>query len=132
RSTDKKNWENKNAVAATGNSSVPVSYTTTDEVSTIKGNLYYRLIQYDLNGDMYTSKVVQLDLDDDLKTTIHVYPNPATTQLNVEGLQSEGKLYNSTGAEIQVVSNGCLNVDHLPAGMYYIRSANQTIKFIKE
>lgn len=132
RSTNKKDWEDKSEVVATGNSSTPVSYTTTDNISSLKGNIYYRLIQYDLNGDSYTSKVIQLDLNNDIKPGIHIYPNPATTQLTVEGLQTEAKLYNSTGTELQAVSEGVLNISHLPSGLYFIRSAKHTVKFIKE
>ncbi|MES2689361.1 MAG: T9SS type A sorting domain-containing protein, partial [Bacteroidota bacterium] len=134
RSTDKKNWENKNAVAATGNSSVPVSYTTTDEVSSIKGNLYYRLIQFDLNGDSYTSKVVQLDLNNNIKPTINIYPNPTTTHLYVEGLNEGASVYNVLGTRLLEIkdNNTIIDVSAFPKGIYFIKSGNEIKRFIIE
>lgn len=132
RSTNKNNWENRNEVVATGNSSRIVNYATTDDISMLKGNVYYRLIQYDLNGDSYTSKIIHLNVSNDINPSIQVYPNPATTQLIVDGLQSEAKIYNNTGIEIQSVVNGAIDISHLPAGLYFIRSADHFVKFVKE
>jgi hypothetical protein len=68
------------AVKAMGNSSDLVSYYFTDE-RPATGINYYRLMQYDINGDKYASdvRVVNTAKGENIK----VYPNPTGNQFNV-------------------------------------------------
>lgn len=133
RSTDQKSWTNRNEIAATGNSSKPVSYKTTDIIEEPTLSYYYRLVQYDLNGENHTSKIIQLKSTTALQPdALIAYPNPTTQYLTIEGLSSEGMLYDKLGVELQKVSNGTLNVIDLAPGLYFIRSGNQNIRFIKQ
>ena len=71
-----------------------------------------------------------------------IYPNPAKDRVFVTSdvTVNEYRVYNVTGAEIMnnVVNNTTfeVNVDNLPAGVYYIRIYSegliQTKKFVKE
>ena len=77
-----------------------------------------------------------------LANTLSVYPNPVTEQLRIEckdavnGFSTEYTIYNIMG---QIVMQGelqrevsTLNVESLENGMYFLRIAEQTVKFVKE
>lgn len=132
RSTDGKTWVNRVEVAAKGQSSEIVNYNATDRMDE-QHAVYYRLVQYDRNGDRYMSKVVLLHQDDNKACAerLTVYPNPAAQYLIVDGLLSEGKLYNKLGKELGKVTNGVLNLEAFPAGLYFISTGQQTIRFLK-
>jgi hypothetical protein len=68
----------------------------------------------------------------------NVYPNPVADNLHVEliGLEMANyTIYNITG---QIIKKGAINktadisVQNLSTGMYYLRIANKTVKFVKE
>jgi uncharacterized repeat protein (TIGR01451 family) len=91
--------------AAAGNSSTPLTYFTTDDVSTITAPfVYYRLLQTDINGKTDVSKVVAVRL---LKTTgaFSVSPNPFrnTTNISIDWDKNETtvvKVFSVTGTAV--------------------------------
>ncbi|WP_158638305.1 T9SS type A sorting domain-containing protein [Panacibacter ginsenosidivorans] len=80
RSTDAINWKTVATIKGSGTSSIAHSYSALD-VSPVKGNNYYRIKQYDLNGKSFISDVrsIKMFVDNSLLT---VYPNPAKAVIN--------------------------------------------------
>lgn len=74
------------------------------------------------------------------KGEIKIYPNPAYEILNVElGILIEGTHLNITnllGQEVMneelQIKNSTLNIQHLKAGIYFVRINNNVLKFVKE
>ena len=78
--------------------------------------------------------------------SIHVYPNPATGQLNIEvsGNQSASEsitVYNTLGQQMNLLINkqqsiSTIDISDIPPGLYYIHYFNnafqKTVSFIKE
>jgi hypothetical protein len=71
-------------------------------------------------------------------SAIKMYPNPVIDQLTVQGLDKVKKLVimDITGKIRRTVNtNGdetTLNMSELPKGMYFLKTGNQTLKFIKK
>lgn len=69
---------------------------------------------------------------------IHLYPNPASSYITVEGLKNNEnyQILNTLGKVVQqgVASNKLpINIESLPSGMYFIQIKNYvTVRFIKE
>lgn len=78
---------------------------------------------------------------------IRVYPNPTTEELvvecpmcNMRHVISDIKIYDIMGRSIQPKigqseieqSKIIINVSHLPTGMYFLRIAKKTVKFVKQ
>lgn len=105
RSSDGVTFKTVATKAAAGNSSIPVSYTINDDVTSVSAPIvYYRLKQIDLDGKYHTSKVVSIKLK---KTAgdFTVSPNPFRNNLNIniEWDKTETtvvKVFTVTGAEI--------------------------------
>jgi len=74
--------------------------------------------------------------NDDLRMTI--YPNPAFTKLHVKLDTPESADYNIfsiTGQLLlqgKVQDNSPINIESLASGMYYLKIAGKTVKFVKE
>ena len=87
---------------------------------------YYRLKQVDLDGSYEYSKIVAVNFDL-AETTVKVYPNPASTVLNFNGVgNKKGKIawYNLSGQKIAEtdLSNSQSTVPtSLNNGLYLIR-----------
>ncbi len=127
RSVDGKNWKQIGFVttqAENGNSSTTLNYQFVDEQPII-GDNFYRLKQIDLDRSFDYSVVRQLVFDG-LKNVIQVYPNPAQDYVIIDGLNSKATVHiiNAVGQEVmkQVADANTmkLNINTLPAGMYYI------------
>ncbi|MEO5941784.1 MAG: T9SS type A sorting domain-containing protein, partial [Ferruginibacter sp.] len=95
---------------------------------------YYRLKMIDIDGKYTYSKTVAVKLNNNLSNAI-VYPNPATTSLNIKLLQVLSANSNLQVADVagrilkhQMVSAGTINfsldVRALPSGRYFIKIAN--------
>jgi hypothetical protein len=68
--------------------------------------------------------------------SIAVYPNPANNRLNIELLsEAEIEIYSLTGVLMDKFSakqNHIVDVSGYPNGMYFVKTQNQTIKFVKQ
>lgn len=71
----------------------------------------------------------------------HIYPNPATTVLNIDvETPVQATIFNTSGQQVIShnidINNKTIDISTLPQGMYYIRlkgeSINSTSKFIKQ
>ena len=135
RSSDRTDWSTIAYIDGKGTTTEPNIYSYTDEPA-ISGTYYYRLKQYDLNGNFEFSKTIEVDLriikDFVLEQN---YPNPfnPSTTIGYE-LPKESdvmiKVYDILGNEIATLVNGKkpagvheVNFDgsNLGSGMYIYR-----------
>lgn len=77
-----------------------------------------------------------LNIQDNMKSILSVYPNPSTSFLHVNGLNASTnyRLYNILGAEIQsgtVKTNQAIDIDALQSGVYMLQIANTALPFVK-
>lgn len=119
-----------NSQASNGNSTQSLDYTFID-IAPAKGINYYRLLQVDKDGRSTTSKTVQLRFDGGYN--ISLYPNPATSFININGTVAErsdlqirlsdlaGKMISTTTLKGQTGNwNTQIPVSRLATGTYYI------------
>ncbi|HCA83272.1 MAG TPA: hypothetical protein DEP18_05755 [Flavobacteriales bacterium] len=81
RSYDGSNFIVIGSVAGSGNSTVPLSYQFFDG-NTVQGHTYYRLRQFDFNGENSTSQTIVVFPKENNEAFI--YPNPASDKLNID------------------------------------------------
>ena len=92
---------------------------------------------YDFSIVRYNSNTSGLNSVSDNNTEIHVYPNPAKTEINISSdLPLNAELIDNTGIikeKFMIVGAYSLAIDNLSPGIYFIRtSEGQTVKLIKE
>jgi hypothetical protein len=138
RSADGRNFTKVGYVASSatnGNSTQPISYNFTDALP-LTGNNYYRLKQIDKDGKTSYSNIalVKGNFGKELTLTA-VYPNPATTTLNVlmnapafsktqiVVTDLAGKVLNTYNYQLNAGDNTLsVNVAALPSGTYLIKA----------
>ena len=141
RSSDLNQFEKIGTIDGNGNSNQLINYDFTDR-NPLSGISYYRLAQYDFNGDVHYSDVRSVNFDGDI--SILIFPNPIDNNLlsvdvnsNVETtgtisiVDIAGKeLY----SQLNIISEGnnrvTLNVDYLSSGVYFLRVNETNLKFI--
>ncbi|UAY55544.1 T9SS type A sorting domain-containing protein [Arachidicoccus terrestris] len=129
-----------------GYSATPLYYTYTDP-QRIRGKVYYRIVQVDQNGDYNYSSVESLNgTDSHTGETIKIFPNPATTQIQIQLVYAAPKtkleVYSVTGVlmldkAISQQTRETISLDKWPAGIYIVVVRNtqgvvQRTKFIKK
>ncbi|MEO6129983.1 MAG: hypothetical protein ABIP30_16660 [Ferruginibacter sp.] len=127
-------WDKTGTTPAAGNSSINKYYSYMD-VSPFSGANYYRLIQQDVNGRQTYSKVVYIYLGDQL---FHFSVYPTVVSDGVLNVKLERKaiiqIFNSVGNKVlsKELQPGIqqLKLGVLPAGVYRIKAATETISFI--
>lgn len=86
RSTNGNDYTQIGMVAASTNSSVGYNYNFTDNnLASVQTN-YYRLKMEDINGDFTYSPIQIVNFNE--SDAILVYPNPATDNITITGLQA--------------------------------------------
>jgi hypothetical protein len=86
RSADGRTFESISFVKGTGNSNTVTSYNHIDKnafASAGSKTIYYRLKQTDLNGSFTYSNTIKLIGENDVLTSVSVYPNPVQGEVNV-------------------------------------------------
>ncbi|MBC7938126.1 MAG: T9SS type A sorting domain-containing protein [Rhizobacter sp.] len=140
KSIDAANWENIGTVRSQGNSSNTRNYSFTEFKQNTQ-RYFYRLKQYDLQGEFTYSNILKVENCLRQQVTFSVSPNPAkeTIKINFNGIvaKQSAQIYNSLGKKVKDISidaNSLIIVSDLPGGVYYIKLENQTqpFKFIKE
>ena len=141
RSTDANNWKVIEEIKGAGNSSTHINYSAIDPHPN-PGKNYYRIKQIDFDGKFSysnTQLVYFLQSED-----IHIYPNPTTGQITLEGELEEIRqiqLYNSLGQEVSSSINikesnsfqVMLDLTNLVDGIYLLKTKNNFNKiYIKE
>lgn len=76
------------------------------------------------------------DIDDTKNNpSLIVYPNPVKDILHISSDKPihSIRIYNMYGTEVlQTVATNCINVSHLPSGIYMVRADNKIVRIIKE
>lgn len=135
-STDGRNWKPFATIAAAGQSNSVLQYSTM-HLLPVKGINYYRILQRDQNGTFSYSSIERVELGG-ITTQLSVYPNPvAQTQLQVEMPQAgQLQLMDAKGQLLKTwqLAKGWQPVDlsTLPAGIYYLRTSQQSTRFVKQ
>jgi len=106
RSSDGKTFAPIAELQAKGNSTVRSNYSYSD-AQPFTGNNYYRLKQVDKDGKFVYSEVQLVNFDLRIHP-ITVYPNPATTFLNISGLSSKSYTYHFISLDGRKVEDGIL------------------------
>ncbi len=130
-------------VPGAGNSNTMLSYSHTDYPQ-YTGMVYYRLTQHDFDGknETFDPVAVRLDAPSLVKGRLQLYPNPASSHVNVV-IQSPVDsravfgLYTATGRLVlqqrQELLHGnnqaIIRVGHLPAGVYILRIVSDDVVF---
>lgn len=131
RSVEGSKWQEIHRISGAGNSSVKLMYRKRDDWP-LYGIAYYRLKQTDFDGKFKYFKTVAITRTK-FQNKLHVYPNPTTHQLTVEGNKEERdnlKVYSILGTDIscQVMRNEdyetktILNLSNLEPGTYYLKT----------
>jgi hypothetical protein len=102
-------------------------------------------VSVDVEGCANVSEPVEFfnaitGLEDEFVKTISLYPNPAKDFVRInlpEGVKDQPSFLNATGQQINLPftrdSNSIeVNVKELPAGLYFAKIQNFSLKFIKQ
>lgn len=129
-------WLNICKIYSYGNSSSTNQYNYID-INPIKGDNYYRLKQIDINGNFeYLSKIVQ-----NYKITyskISITPNPSKNIIEITNLNTDVVFYNRIGEnvtdKVEKINNlnNIYNISNLENGIYFIKTENEVLKFLKQ
>jgi len=125
RSKDLINFETVGTIQGAGNSTNTLNYSLIDD-SFISGTWYYRLVQFDFDGQSteYQPKAVHIDQ----KNQLTIYPNPATEQVRIAhsglGTLVQIKLFSSRGQVVKSIQTDQSNVQvplqDLVPGLYTV------------
>ena len=140
KSRDGENWSSLTTLSSAGNSTQELTYNTKDG-NAIDGNNYYKLIQYDIDGQFKEYGPINVICNGNTKGYFSIFPNPSTGDfqviLNNKQLIGEGTLIikDTKGSEILTkeikISSGInlFNVSNLnlPSGVYYISITSNDI-----
>jgi hypothetical protein len=132
-------WTELSVVSAAGNSTSVIEYETMD-FSAAEGINYYRLTQFDNDGEKETFNIATTNCDDKITNHLKTYPNPSENGFYIDfySLETpkEGKITitDSRGTELysQDVAiekgNNIFHIADLNAapGMYYVKVSNGT------
>jgi len=127
RSNDGSSFEYLGEVAGAGTSTAANNYSFMDE-RPLEGINYYRLTQYDYNGDREFSDIQQIEFQYNGNGRVRAMPNPVSTSLTLSADEFLGEmkmiLIDKTGKVIfdQVVDqNESINMVDIPSGVYIMK-----------
>lgn len=144
KSLDGKIWNELGRVEASENSNTVSKYNMLDNTPVL-GLQYYRLKQFDLNGEFTYSQIASARFTEELLETVSIAPNPAKNLVNVMLLDNEDEnasisLINSIGQTVLHFENVSgsvltLNMSDLANGVYQLHIVQNatltTTKLIK-
>ncbi len=122
RSTELSNFKTIGEVSGNGFSESLQSYTYIDNSALNLKSYYYRIKQYDYDGNYGFSEVIRVTLEGETHGA-YLFPNPADSYVlipsNITGLE----VMNNRGQILNVFNNPTerLDVSSLPSGTYYLR-----------
>ena len=139
-----------NTSALNGNSTVGYNYRFQDDLANLRGTIFYRLKQVDIDDKSQYSKIASLNIDKlgAKAITLNMYPNPVTSssQLIINSLASAKvaiKVVSANGAIVMLANsislqkganNIPINWGHYPAGTYILQvldASNQVLQTLK-
>src|SRR5690606_5457021 len=132
-STNAQDWMTIDTIPGAGNSSSALHYTAFDR-EPVDGYNYYRLKQVDASGHFEIFEVISVKVHKETPLSITLFPNPTSDILTVKGDPAELRhlaITNSFGqllvmdGKVRRVSDThvVLDLQHLPAGIYILRTA---------
>ena len=132
RSEDGVTWERIGKRQAAGNSNITKEYNFTDPKPLV-GLSYYRLIQEDFDGVSETFKPKSIVIGEEL--SLRLFPNPSSSVVNINYSGNDFKLFNASGARVQVEHYTkdnwlVLDVSTLPKGVYFITIEEKSARFV--
>jgi len=137
KSGDGLNYSTVSRHSAAGNSNQKLDYFTYDKATELL--TYYRLKQYDLNGEYTYSNVIKLE-NKKISDGISIYPNPTSDGLvcikslnemnRVEVLDNSGRIVSSEYLEGS--NEIILNLDGLDKGGYFLQIVNDYSIILKK
>ena len=100
-----------------------------------KSNTFYRLKIIDANGSFFYSNIIKLN--NNKTNIISIYPNPAQNILVVSSYNViDALITNSVGQTIKNIKLNAgtllINVSTWAKGLYYIKTKNETVSFLKQ
>ena len=144
RSADGNNFSPIGNVAAKGNSNIKINYSTPDQ-QPLQGNNFYRLKIMDADGKFTYSKIVVVNINDQL-FTLNIFPNPASAILFVtasgENEKAIFRIVDVSGRKLheeKVILNRnssfTIDINTLPKGTYILqlntKEKIQSRRFVK-
>jgi len=127
KSVDNQNWAVIGTIDGAGNSNQLLNYVSED-ISPANGNNYYRLKQYDFNGEYKFSNIRVVDLH--AEQSVLLYPNPAKQSFFIASKDISNKkiiIVDAIGQQIKldVIANSDdlieFNTSELSNGIYFIQ-----------
>lgn len=136
------NWEDFEKIEGAGNSEVILNYAIIDR-NPYSGYTYFRLKQTDFDGGINYSSVEAIYLENPIHKGLTIYPNPASDNITIKGIQSGANqliIYNMLGREVTPLTKTIaknddmvhLDVSLLTPGVYQIRMMYSYSSFIKQ
>lgn len=134
RSSDALGWQNIAFVEGAGTTTGPRSYQYIDRHAN-SGKTLYRLQQWDLDGQVHHSNVVELVFTKDLSHALRVYPIPAKTTLTVAGVPGHIRILNHLGQTLadHPGNDGApieFDISSYPDGLYYVQVETMTRELV--
>jgi len=140
-STDGTNFYPLAKVQAQGNTSLN-NYSYTDNSSDMRGNIYYRIVEVDNNGNSSYSDVKTISTGIGKDVVIIPNPNNGTFKVEIDGEASQVNivLYNAMGQQVYQTSgqgNGSsystnINIQSLASGVYYLYAQSANDSWVKK
>jgi len=66
-----------------------------------------------------------------IENTLGLYPNPATSTINIDGNEGTVEIYNMTGAKVLEDTGSVIDISGLSAGIYNVVAGNKSGRFVK-
>jgi alpha-tubulin suppressor-like RCC1 family protein len=148
KSLDGVNFQPIGKVKAAGNSSAVKQYSLLDESPAASGIVYYRLVEYDIDGKTTTSDIKSVKNISDADVTVVPNPSNGNFTVLVDGEQNKSLsilIYNALGQVVYQVSDinnegssysKNIDIHNLAAGVYILKVSSSgstwTKKIIKE
>ena len=139
RSEDGKNFTKIGKVVSKGNSRTQQDYVLFDE-RPMKGRNYYRLTQYDLNGQMtmHGTRVLYFN-EKGAQLMITAWPNPTTSMLNIQLSENpcDGAYLTISDVRGRIVltqplkaATTAIDLKAFPGGIYFVRYTDNSFSEI--
>ncbi len=127
RSEELQHWEARGTVKGNGTVHSASHYRFTDAADGVTSStVYYRIKQVDFNGKFEYSATRSVQLAE-TNTEILLYPNPATTELNIHHSVAQGldvSICNLSGKSVyqkqHSLPDETIDLQHIPSGFYII------------
>lgn len=136
RSNDARNFHTIGTVQGAGNSQQANQYGFTDNNPAF-GTNYYRLTQYDFDGDTSRSRIVPATFEGELK--LNAWPNPFTNQVSITSSEQKSislRVTNMKGKTVARASIGKEETIHigenLNPGIYFIHANTRGKKQVRK